>query len=460
MESAPQYRPMRFARSTPFLDLCSIPISWFPAPESEDESRITSSCQGKPIACAFDERVVGRLVPVVELCGAHDRCLLANLFKRSNHLTYVKEQIGKKSTNMPFRFLDLPREIRDEIYEVCLVSNSMIELACLRIGPEQKYITRERRFGIHTPVLRTCRQVHDEACKILYGLNLFYVGLQARWRYTRAVAFQELIEQETWARQPLACLKCSKKVRGLTSSEIAAPELSNSSEYSLETSTSCWSTNIGRVRRLYVNLRSYSYQQYHDIYAIKFHLQKLHSKQDRALVESCSHSFPTAIPKIMDLDLLVLHITKRSLVSAGDNHSLMAAFRYATCAGEWRANAQEDMAREVAPLLEFASRNAKVVVLPDRSGSQVLSDSSCFRDGGEDVCNSIPFRFLQTGFFARSQPHSSKQALLTCDSSPWLESIRKLGDTTAEEISENVERHQELLFLPTPSTIVYDCISD
>ena len=59
-------------------------------------------------------------------------------------------------------FLDLPAELRNEIYSLVFVADSRFDLA------------RPTNFARSAAFLRTCRQVHQEACGILYGENEFF----------------------------------------------------------------------------------------------------------------------------------------------------------------------------------------------------------------------------------------------------------------------------------------------
>ncbi|KAJ4141273.1 hypothetical protein NW768_000484 [Fusarium equiseti] len=59
-------------------------------------------------------------------------------------------------------FLDLPVEIRLEIYDQLLITAPYTR--CGRPCPEQK---------VHASLLRTNRQIHDEATDLLYGSNTF-----------------------------------------------------------------------------------------------------------------------------------------------------------------------------------------------------------------------------------------------------------------------------------------------
>lgn len=65
-------------------------------------------------------------------------------------------------------FLDLPRELRDIIYELCLVSTKAIDV-CQLATPS----CNPKKLGISTACLRVSRQIHHEALEVMYGLNTF-----------------------------------------------------------------------------------------------------------------------------------------------------------------------------------------------------------------------------------------------------------------------------------------------
>lgn len=87
-----------------------------------------------------------------------------------------------------FRFLDLPTEIRLQIYDLLLVSrfdpaeNRSLAVGetsrktCRKLVLLQSYRTRSRRNKTIEPaILQTHRQIHHEAIQILYSQNVFNV---------------------------------------------------------------------------------------------------------------------------------------------------------------------------------------------------------------------------------------------------------------------------------------------
>lgn len=65
-------------------------------------------------------------------------------------------------------FLDLPRELRDIIYEHSLVTTEAIDVCRLATSP-----CNAKKLGISIALLRVSRQIHGEALEVMYGLNTF-----------------------------------------------------------------------------------------------------------------------------------------------------------------------------------------------------------------------------------------------------------------------------------------------
>lgn len=65
-------------------------------------------------------------------------------------------------------FLDLPRELRDQIYELSLVSDRVVDLRRL-----VTVLSCDAKLGIAPALLRASRQIHSEAIEIMYSLNTF-----------------------------------------------------------------------------------------------------------------------------------------------------------------------------------------------------------------------------------------------------------------------------------------------
>ncbi|TKA72345.1 hypothetical protein B0A55_06765 [Friedmanniomyces simplex] len=86
-------------------------------------------------------------------------------------------------TEQPFRFLDLPRKLRDRIYNLALVHDPPIELAGLVPGQRHEdfweevddngqpwYAQRyQEQIALSAQLLRTGKQICQEATPIFYG---------------------------------------------------------------------------------------------------------------------------------------------------------------------------------------------------------------------------------------------------------------------------------------------------
>jgi hypothetical protein len=67
---------------------------------------------------------------------------------------------------MVFRFMDLPVELRLIVYDYLFASG---------------YTWKERHLTtIHTPILRTCKSIYEEAKRALYGPRKFRIALRGR----------------------------------------------------------------------------------------------------------------------------------------------------------------------------------------------------------------------------------------------------------------------------------------
>ncbi|KAG9625482.1 hypothetical protein KCU82_g21882, partial [Aureobasidium melanogenum] len=74
----------------------------------------------------------------------------------------VTSEISKPSTTSQRSFLDLPAEIRNQIYRLAFVSDEKLDFAY------------PNNFSRSSSLLQTCRQVHEEGRSILYSENTFY----------------------------------------------------------------------------------------------------------------------------------------------------------------------------------------------------------------------------------------------------------------------------------------------
>ena len=326
----------------------------------------------------------------------------------------------------PVGFLALPREIRDVIYGECLVSTEVIDLSNLRMGSHNHPRFRHQALGLLPNILRTCRQIEEEASQVLYGSNMFSVELQPMWEYTKHRKIRELLDDQMCARCPYACLACCDKIhsthnmRYSRSRGTPCPIFRPTAYARLVQITPAWSRRVHQVRRLHVALRPYSYNQWFNIDTIRYWLLGIGCKEDRGMVHGCNHSQQHALPKLRNLDLLILHVSKLSLVLAEEDMDLVPIGLYPVDAKAWRASAREAMTRETSWLLSFAKQAAKVIVVPDSGDAQGLTpeqrdylDLTCGRPKrgalplNQTIFTKIPPQFLRTGSLATiasSQP--------------------------------------------------------
>lgn len=74
-----------------------------------------------------------------------------------------------------FRFLDLPRELRDKIYRNLLIHHKPVQLKrskLYEIGKRGRYY--ETRLGLSPQICRTSKAVACESFAVLYGENIFH----------------------------------------------------------------------------------------------------------------------------------------------------------------------------------------------------------------------------------------------------------------------------------------------
>lgn len=70
-----------------------------------------------------------------------------------------------------YSFFTLPAELRELVYAELLLSDS-----AFRLGHHGPY-SHEKRRQLYPQILRVCRTIHDEASRVLYGDNTFYLGM-------------------------------------------------------------------------------------------------------------------------------------------------------------------------------------------------------------------------------------------------------------------------------------------
>ncbi|KAF2663370.1 hypothetical protein BT63DRAFT_465916 [Microthyrium microscopicum] len=86
-------------------------------------------------------------------------------------------------------FLRLPTEIRFMVYNLTLVSELPLPLGCKHSGEDRKHI------GHFIALLRTNRQIHLEASKVLYSQNVFIPGGECNAKCVTDHTYRRLIER-------------------------------------------------------------------------------------------------------------------------------------------------------------------------------------------------------------------------------------------------------------------------
>lgn len=100
----------------------------------------------------------------------------------SNLLSKLKAHATVRRPARPFRFLDLPAELRNWVYEELLVSKSGC-LSMQRLGDVEHFegVKFETHYsGCHPAILVACKQIHREAKDILYQENTFMATVSAQ----------------------------------------------------------------------------------------------------------------------------------------------------------------------------------------------------------------------------------------------------------------------------------------
>lgn len=258
------------------------------------------------------------------------RCALAGSKIQAHSME--KRQIG---------FFTLPREIRDQIYAECLLAPAdVIPLSNLREDASLR--PSSQKLGLVPSILRSCRQIYQEAVTMLYSENFFFADLVTPWTYTRPLRWRQCFQLAP--EDLLLCLKCEQE--------------QESSLSSLSSDNLAWAANTKLVRRLQVSIRPYSFLQWRLRQRSAFPNQ----------LARCTHTLATAIPPNMTLGVLVVRILKRSLLYQDeciprDNWFAIGFGYQGPDSVEWRRHATKDTSRNARALFAWGGRIAKVAIL-------------------------------------------------------------------------------------------------
>ena len=93
-----------------------------------------------------------------------------------NDTSTIREESQANGESPPIGFLDLPAEIRSEIYRYLLLSKELIKLKFLPgIAPSWG-----KHNDLHPTIIYTCHRIYAEARTILYGESVFEIHI---WRW-------------------------------------------------------------------------------------------------------------------------------------------------------------------------------------------------------------------------------------------------------------------------------------
>ena len=253
-----------------------------------------------------------------------------------------------------FRFLDLPFEIRETIYEYCLVSNRMLPLAILSDNAD-----RLCRTALAPAILSTCRQVYEEAVVKLYALNTFYIDHLAAWTWDE-------VESTFKGPRRRICAECSYWSLWHDYNYDRDRPLELDSQFAV-----AWNPNIRLIRRLHVSVRPYSFSQWDDV-------RKAVGLMEEGCrpIYSCPHMILDQIPRCLSLQLLICYISKPALLDRCEvtfpARVALLAHNYGAHGDRWRVDVEAEMDFEVTRLCRLAQRVSKIVVVPN-SDSTVTS---------------------------------------------------------------------------------------
>ncbi|KAM0715427.1 hypothetical protein Q7P37_008925 [Cladosporium fusiforme] len=243
-------------------------------------------------------------------------------------------------------FLELPRELRDWVYDECFIATRAISLQNLNSSPRTP---TSQRLGLVPNLLASCRQIYEEGITKLYGENLYFVDLVSSWRFSPSLQWYSYTGM--LAEQFDICVACQRN-EPHSSMPGTTPGLDP------------WNPNIVRIRRLQVSLQQYTYSQW------KYRQPSIFPR----MPPGCLHVIQYALPPQVRIRLMVVRILDRSLLSIEDSKYLSrwhaVSLRYNNRDVEqWKLEGNEDLSRLVEGVLRFARQTADTIVVskPGRS---------------------------------------------------------------------------------------------
>jgi hypothetical protein len=237
-------------------------------------------------------------------------------------------------------FLRLPRELRDRIYDECFVAPRPINLQ--NLGPLSKNSVSQC-LCLAPNFLASCRQVYEEGMTKLYGENLYFVELTSSWRFSRSLQWLKCFGLHF--EQQNICLVCQRN---------DPHDLTPDAKRILES----WNPNLDKVRRLQVSVQQYTYSQW------KYRQPSAFPRTS----QSCLHVPSEALREQLHLDLLVIRVLQRSLLSVEDSrrpscwHTISQSYNVRDVE-LWKTEGDEDLKRLVEDVLQFAARKASNVIV-------------------------------------------------------------------------------------------------
>ena len=261
--------------------------------------------------------------------------------------------ISSEDMNMSL-FLRLPRELRDHVYDECFVAARPINLQ--NLAPLSKNSVSQC-LCLAPNFLASCRQVHEEGMTKLYGENLYFVDLTSPWRFSRSLQWLKCFGLHF--EQQNTCLVCQRNdLHNLT------PDAKRLLE--------SWNLNLDRVRRLQVSVQQYTYSQW------KYRQPSAFTRTSH----NCLHVPSEALREQLHLDLLVIRVLQRSLLSVEDSRRPSCWYTISQSYNVrdvelWKMEGNEDLKRFVEDVLQFAARKASNVIVSRLGRSpRILSETT------------------------------------------------------------------------------------